>query len=73
MEIHLLILDGKKQKSGYTKPNKLIFKGNFALETCILKLVETYFGPVLKDKIEDMLRARITDEEVPEELFTEEH
>jgi hypothetical protein len=72
MEIHLLILDGKKLKSGYTKPNKLIFKGNFALETCILKLVESYFGPVLKSKIEDMLRARITEEEVPEELFTEE-
>ena len=72
MEIHLLILDGKRSKSHYTKPNKLIFKGNYALETCILKLVETYFGPVLKNKIEDMLRARITDDDIPEELFNNE-
>jgi hypothetical protein len=69
MEIHMLILDGKKEKDGYTKPNKHIFKGNFALETCILKLIEVYFGPVLKNKVEDMLRARITDEEIPEELL----
>lgn len=65
----MLILDGKKEKGGYVKPNKIIFKGNYALETCILKLVETYFGPVLKNKIEDMLRVRITDEEIPEDLL----
>lgn len=71
MEIHMLILDGKRDKSGYTKPNKLIFKGNYALESCILKLVESYFGIVLKDKVEDMLRVRITDDEIPEDLLQE--
>jgi hypothetical protein len=70
MEIHMLVMDGKKEKSGYTKPIKLIFKGNYALESCILKLVETYFGPVLKNKIEDMLRARITDDDIPESLLS---
>lgn len=72
MELHLLILDGKRQKSGYTKPLKLIFKGNYALESCILKLIEVYFGPILKNKIEDMLRTRITETEIPEELFGDE-
>lgn len=72
MKIHMLILDGKSHKSGYVKPTKLIFEGSAALETCILKLVETYFGPVMKNKIEDMLRTtRITDEDIPEDLFKE--
>lgn len=73
MELHLLILDGKRSKGGYTKPSKLIFKGNYALESCILKLIEVYFGPVLKDKIEDMLRSRITEIDIPEDLFKEEN
>jgi hypothetical protein len=55
MEIHMLLLDGQKNKEGYVKPDKQIFKGNYALETCILKLIETYYGPKLKDKIEDIL------------------
>ena len=69
MEIHMLVLDGQKKKDGYVKPTKLIFKGKTALEDCILKLVESYFGPVLKNRIEDMLKCRITEDEIPEELF----
>lgn len=73
MKIHMLILDGKPHKDGYIKPTKLIFEGKSALEDCILKLVESYFGPVMKNKIEDMLRAtRQTLEEIPDDLFTEE-
>lgn len=71
MEIHMLILDGRAHKNGYTKPDKLIFKGNFALESCILKLIESYYGCKLKDKVEDMLTSRITNDDIPEELFKE--
>ena len=69
MEIHMLIIDGRKTKNKYVSPTKLHFKGNFALEQCILKLVEAYFGLKLKDTVEDLLKARITDDEIPDELL----
>jgi hypothetical protein len=72
MEIHMLIIDGRKVKNKYVPPTKLHFKGNFALEQCILKLVEAYFGPKLKDTVEDLLKARITDDEIPDELLMDE-
>jgi hypothetical protein len=72
MKIHMLILDGKSHKSGYVKPTKLIFEGKSALEDCILKLVEAYFGPTIKNRVEDMLRiTRITEDEIPENLLSE--
>ena len=55
MQIHMLILDGRTTKNGYTKPEKLIFKGDNVVESCIIKLCELYFGPKIKDKIEDKL------------------
>ena len=59
MEIHMLVLDGKITKDGYIKPTKIIFKGTTVPEDCILKLTETYFGPAIKDKVEDLLKTRI--------------
>jgi hypothetical protein len=51
----MLILDGRTQKDGYTKPTKMIFKGDNVVESCIIKLCELYFGPKVKDHIEDKL------------------
>lgn len=56
MQIHMVIFDGKKDKNGYVKPTKLSFSGNTALEDCILKLVELFFSPEIKNKVEDNIR-----------------
>lgn len=58
MKIDMIILDGKKDKKGYTIPTKLSFLGNYAIENCILKLTEIYFGSRIKTKIEDLLNNR---------------
>ena len=58
MKIDMIILDGKADKKGYTSPTKLSFLGNYAIENCILKLTEMYFGSRLKTKIEDLLKTR---------------
>ena len=56
MQIHMIIFDGKKDKNGYIKPIKLSFSGNTALEDCILKLIEIFFSPEIRNKVEDIIR-----------------
>jgi hypothetical protein len=56
MDIHMIIFNGKKDKSGYVKPMKFNFSGVTALEDCILKLCEIFFSPEIKEKVEDYIR-----------------
>jgi hypothetical protein len=56
IEIHMIILEGKRDKQNYTKPNKLNFLGTTAIEDCILKLTEIYFGSKAKDDVEEIIR-----------------
>lgn len=63
MYIKLFILDGKQGKQGMqnTKPQEYYFRGNYAIEQCILKIVEVYFGSKIQSQIEDLLTARKED------------
>lgn len=66
MEIHMIIYDGKIEKGhnggSYVKPTKLQFKGNYALEATVLKLLEIYYGVAIKDAVENLLKNRIGDD-----------
>lgn len=63
MYIKLFILDGKQGKKGIqnTQPQEFYFRGNYAIEQCILKIVELYFGSKIQTKVEDLLKARKED------------
>lgn len=63
MFIELTILDGKRDKDNYTKPTKYFFKGNYAIEQLLLKISEIYFGTKIRNQVEDLLKARITENE----------
>jgi len=63
MKIDMIILDGKRNKEGYIPPLKLNFLGDYAIENCILKLSEIYFGLRIRNKIEDLLKLRRNDNE----------
>lgn len=62
--IKLFILDGKQGKNHIEKgiPQQFYFKGNYAIEQCILKLVELYFGSSIMSKVEDLLKTRKEDD-----------
>jgi hypothetical protein len=66
MYIELIILDGKRTKDNYTKPSKYFFKGNYAIEQLLLKISEIYFGSKVKAEIEDLLKMRITEDNLNE-------
>jgi len=65
MYIKLFLLDGKQGKQGMqnTKPQEFYFRGNYAIEQCILKMVEIYFGNTIKIQVEDLLKLRMEDKE----------
>lgn len=71
MHIELMILDGKRDKNNYTKPTRFSFKGNYAIEQLLLKVAETYFGSKIKSQIEDLLKSRLTEEEIVYNLIKE--
>lgn len=62
MYIKLKIIDNRRKE--YNKPSEYIFKDNYAVETMLKKISEIYFGKKVSLKIEDLLKERITDEEV---------
>lgn len=66
MFIEVTILDGKRTKDNYTKPTKYFFKGNYAIEQLLLKITEIYFGSKIKAEFEDMLKLRITEDDLNE-------
>jgi hypothetical protein len=61
MEIHISFLKPIRDNKTHA-PEKMTFKGNYAIETMLIKVAEKYFGTAISRKIEDMLTNRIEDE-----------
>lgn len=68
MFIKLFILEGKRDKNNYSKPTEFVFKGNYAIEQLLIKTSEIYFGKRISDQIEDLLKSRISEDEISEAL-----
>jgi hypothetical protein len=46
-------------KHGSNEPEKMEFKGNYAVETLLIKISEHYFGVKVSQEIEKLLKTRI--------------
>jgi hypothetical protein len=57
MDIKILILDGKRLKTGYSsQPIEIIHRGETALEQTIFTLVERYFSPKQAEDTKMLIR-----------------
>lgn len=64
MKIKLTIFNPAKKRNGKhgVEPDIYEYKGNYALETMIIKIIEEYFGPKISDSVEALLKVRIEEE-----------
>lgn len=46
-------------KNKFVEPEKFEFKGNYAIETLLIKISEKYFGVKISRKIEDLLKTKL--------------
>lgn len=58
MRIEVKFFTPNKKEFG-REPERMIFIGNYAIETMIIKIAEKYFGKGISDKIEMLLKNRI--------------
>lgn len=62
MRIKLTLFIPNKKDRGY-EPEIMNFKGNYAIETLLIKVAEKFFGCKVSRQIEDILRTKKEDGE----------
>lgn len=64
MKIKISILDGKILKNNFTIPTIIECNGDYGLELGISKLVEIYYGDKCRIQVEEILKVKLSDEEI---------
>lgn len=64
MKVQIKVLDGKPQKYNFNIPHIFEGVGKYGLELAICVAIECYYGRKRRMELEDILKIRLTEEEI---------